>query len=239
MTRARAMLPPETALYAPVKALLEAQGYEVKSEVNGCDVVAVRGDAPPVIVELKRTFGLGLVLQGMDRLAMTDAVYLAVGAWPPRVDDVRRLLRRVGLGLIVVAQGRADLVLDPVPYQPRRNRRRAERLLLEHRRRIGDPNTGGATRRPIMTAYRQEAERCLGHLCAGPASLRALRAAGDVPHAATILRGDVYGWFERVERGVYGLTPKGERALAEAEMRDGASALAEPHATPPRRTPGT
>lgn len=215
MARARDAVPPETALYAPVKALLEGQGYEVKAEVNGCDVVAVRGDAPPLIVELKRTFGLGLVLQGVDRLALTDAVYLAVGAWPPKIADVRQLLRRVGLGLIVVGHGRADVVLDPVPYAPRGDRKRTGRLLLEHRRRIGDPNTGGTTRRPIMTAYRQEAERCLAHLGAGPTALRALRAAGDVPNAPSILRGDAYGWFERVERGVYRLTPKGEGALTE------------------------
>ncbi len=221
MARTRAPLPPETSLYAPVKALLEAQGYEVKAEVNGCDVVAVRGDEPPVIVELKRTFGLGVVLQGIDRLAMTDAVYLAVGAWPARSDDVRRLLRRLGLGLIVVAHGHADVVVDPTPYAPRRNRRRAGRLLLEHQRRTGDPNTGGSTRQPIMTAYRQEAERCLGHLATGPTSLRLLRAAGDVPHAPSILRADVYGWFERAERGVYRLTPKGERALAEHLARAG------------------
>ena len=75
---------PKIALYAPVKALLEAQGYEVKGEVAGCDVVGVRGDEPPVIVELKRRFWLALVLQGIDRLAMTDVVYLAVGAWPTR-----------------------------------------------------------------------------------------------------------------------------------------------------------
>ena len=30
----------EADLYAPVKAYLEAQGYEVKSEVRGCDLVA-------------------------------------------------------------------------------------------------------------------------------------------------------------------------------------------------------
>jgi hypothetical protein len=174
----------------------------------------VRGDEPPVVVELKRQFGLPLVLQGVDRLAMTDAVYLAVGAWPPRMDDVRRLLRRVGLGLIVVAHGRADVVLDPVPYHPRRDRKRTARLLLEHQRRIGDPNVGGSTRRPLMTAYRQEAERCLRHLGGGPTPLRALREAGNVPKAAAILRDDVYGWFERVDRGVYGLTPKGVEVLA-------------------------
>jgi hypothetical protein len=214
MSRTRVPLPPETELYAPVKALLAGQGYEVKAEVNGCDVVAVRGDEPPVIVELKRTFGLALVLQGIDRLAVTDSVYVAVGVWPPKVDEVRALLRRVGLGLIVVGHGRADVVVDPVPYAPRRNRKRVSQLLLEHRRRIGDPNTGGMNRRPIMTAYRQEAERCLAHLAAGPTALRTLRLAGDVPKAPAILRDDVYGWFERAERGVYRLTPKGEAALA-------------------------
>ncbi len=209
----RPVSPPETALYAPVKALLEGQGYSVKGEINGCDVVGLRGDEPPLVVELKKTFGLALVLQGIDRLAMTDAVYLAVGAWPTRQPETRRLCRRLGLGLIVVTHGRADVVLDPAPYQPRRNRRRAGALLREHHRRIGDPTEGGATRRPIMTAYRQEAMRCAALLAEGPLPLRAVRAAGDVPNAARIMRDNVYGWFERVERGVYALTPRGVDGL--------------------------
>lgn len=207
--------PLETELYGPVKALLEAQGYDVKGEVVGCDVVAVRGDEPPVVVELKRTFGLGLVLQGIDRLAMTDAVYLAVGAWPPRPKAVRTLCRRLGLGLILVAGDRAEVILDPLPYAPRKQRRRAGRLLDEHRRRVGDPTVGGSVRRPIMTAYRQEALRCAARLADGPAALRAIRAPGDVPHAARILQTNVYGWFERVGRGVYALSPRGREALAE------------------------
>ena len=119
MPRRRPAAAPETDLYPPVKALLEAQGYDVKGEVRGCDVVGVRGDEPPVVVELKRTFGLGLVLQGIDRLAMTDAVYLAVGAWPARQAGSRRLCRRLGLGLIVVTHGRAEVAVDPVTYRPR------------------------------------------------------------------------------------------------------------------------
>ena len=213
MPRTRPVAPPETELYAPVKALLEAQGYTVKGEIRGCDVVAVRGDEPPVVVELKRTFGLGLVHQGIDRLAMTDAVYLAVGAWPARPAETRRLCRRLGLGLIVVTHGRAEVVVDPAPYQPRRSRRRTAALLGEHRRRIGDPTRGGATRRPIMTAYRQEAMRCAALLAAGPMALRAMRAAGDVPNAGRIVRDNVYGWFERVDRGVYALTPRGVEGL--------------------------
>jgi hypothetical protein len=209
----RAAALPEAALYGPVKALLEAQGYVVKGEIVGCDVVGVRDDEPPVVVELKREFGLRLILQGIDRLAMTDAVYLAVGAWPRRPAVVRRLCRRLGLGLIVIADDRAEVVLDPLPYRPRKSRTRTTRLLDEHRRRVGDPTGGGSVRRPIMTAYRQEALRCAARLEAGPATLRAVRAEGDVPHAGRILQSNVYGWFERVERGVYALSPRGRRAL--------------------------
>ena len=163
-------MPLESDLYAPVKALLEGQGYVVKGEVRGCDVVGVRGVEPPVVVELKRAFGLGLVLQGVDRLALTDLVYLAVGAWPKQMKNVRKLCRRLGLGFIVVAGTKADVVLDPAPYKPRPNKRKAGRMLGEHARRVGDPNLGGqAMRAPLMTAYRQEALRCAALLAAnGP-----------------------------------------------------------------------
>jgi hypothetical protein len=220
VARSRPAAPPETSLYAPVKALLEGQGYTVKGEIRGCDIVAVRGDEPPVVVELKKTFGLGLVFQGIDRLAMTDAVYIAVGAWPTRQPETRRLCRRLGLGLIVVTHGRAEVVLDPVAYRPRRNPRRATALLREHHRRIGDPTEGGSMRRPIMTAYRQEAMRCADLLAGGPMSLRAMQAAGDVPNAGRIVRDNVYGWFERVERGVYALSPRGGGELGGLATRD-------------------
>ncbi len=215
MSASRIPPPREAELYGPVKLLLEAQGYVVKGEIVGCDVVGVRGDEPPVVIELKRRFELALVLQGIDRLALTDAVYLAVGAWPRRAAAVRRLCRRLGLGLIVVARGRAEVLVEPLPYAPRKNRGRVGRLLDEHRRRIGDPTAGGSVGRPIMTAYRQEALRCAGRLEAGPAPIRDVRAAGDVPHAARILQTNVYGWFERVGRGVYTLSSLGRGALAE------------------------
>jgi len=206
----------ESDLYAPVKALLEGQGYVVKGEVRGCDVVGVRGSEPPVVIELKKAFGLGLLLQGVDRLSLTDSVYLAVGQWPKQMKNVKKLCRRLGLGFIVVSSGaKADVVLDPAPYAPRKNRRKIGRLLGEHARRVGDPNRGGqAMRAPLMTAYRQEALRCAELLAKnGPMKLAALRAAADAPKAASILQSDFYGWFERVERGVYGLTPKGRQGL--------------------------
>jgi hypothetical protein len=215
----------EAALYAPVKAFLERQGYEVKAEVRGCDVVARRGDEPPVIVELKLRFNLQLVLQGIDRLALTDRVYLAVphpqgrarhAPLAPERPEIRKLCRRVGLGLILVrlARSTVEVLEEPVPYRPRRAKSRSLRLLDEFSRRLGDANIGGAVGVPLVTAYRQDALRCARALAlAGPMRVGALRAAVDMPGTARILQRNVYGWFNRIERGIYGLSPEGDQAL--------------------------
>ncbi len=201
----------ETDLYLPVKRFLEAQGYVVKGEVKNCDVVALRGEEAPVIVEMKTGFSLQLLLQGVDRQSMTDAVYLAFG--PPKRrqrSDIVKLCKRLGLGVLVVTGDFVEPLADPAPYQPRRNIRRATMLLKEFAHRVGDPNVGGSTRRPRMTAYRQDALRLVAHLAAsGPTKVRVLRGETGVTRAAGILQNDVYGWFLREGRGVYGLSPKG------------------------------
>src|SRR4051812_6447342 len=94
----------ETDLYAPIKAFLEKQGYTVKGEIGRCDVVGCRGEEPPVIVELKNALNLPLILQGAERLAVSDTVYLAVPNAGAALADrrVHKLLRRIGLGLLVV-----------------------------------------------------------------------------------------------------------------------------------------
>jgi hypothetical protein len=223
----------ESDLYPAVKAFLEAQGYKVKGEIAGCDVVGLRDDEPPVIVELKRQFNLALVLQGVDRLSLTERVYLAVprprGRRPAGVSvhhpAARALCRRLGLGLMTVETSppRVEVLLDPEPYRPRKKTKRLGRLLGEHARRAGDPTQGGVTRVPIVTAYRQEALRCA--LLIGSSrrtSLKALRETGVVPNASRILQRDVYGWFERVERATYALT---ERAVQDLARFAGAGTL--------------
>jgi hypothetical protein len=212
----------EAALYLPVKAFLERQGYEVKGEVRGCDLVARRGEEPPVIVELKLRFNLALVLQGIDRLALTERVYLAVprprgGVLARDQSEIRKLCRRLGLGLLLVGLSRktVEILEEPVPYRPRQAKSRALRLVDEFSRRIGDGNVGGAVGVPLVTAYRQDALRCARALALyGPMRVGALRAMAGVPRAARILQCDVYGWFARLERGIYGLTPEGDQALS-------------------------
>ncbi|MTI07268.1 hypothetical protein E1180_17325 [Roseibium denhamense] len=211
----------ETELYAPVKAFLTKQGYDVKSEVASADVVACRGDDDPVIVELKTGFSLDLFHQAIARQTITDAVYVAVargsGArFQSALKNNMKLARRLGLGLLTVrlADSFVEVHIDPAPYQPLKSKPRKERLLREFSRRVGDPNTGGSTRTTIMTAYRQDALRCAVYLSENGNSRGAeIAAATGVGRATRIMADDHYGWFERVERGVYALTPKGRDAL--------------------------
>lgn len=218
----------ETDLYQPIKAFLERQGYSVKSEISNCDVVAVRGDDDLVIIELKTTFTLPLVFQGIRRQSMTDHVYLAFGVqrgrpdvtvWRRHYRDILKLCRMLGLGLITVhisADGRSiiEVHLDPAPYRPRKNKRRRATLLREFQRRVGDPNEGGTSKRPIVTAYRQDALKCAWFLDrSGPTRAVIVKSETGIYRAPRILQRDVYGWFQRIERGTYALTPVGERAL--------------------------
>lgn len=219
----------ETELYLPLKKFLEKQGYEVKGEVTDCDIVAIRGDDDPVIVELKTTFNLSLIFQSIDRQAISDCVYIAFpaanpdtkkGAWSRNRKDILKLCRRLGLGVITVKfyKRRAPFVevhVDPAPYRPRKLKRRKSMLLHEFNRRVADHNIGGSTKRPIVTAYRQEALICAHALnCEGPTNLANLRVLTGLDNIAHILQRDVYGWFQRLERATYQISPKGVDAVA-------------------------
>ena len=207
----------ETDLYPPVKRLLESQGFEVKAEVKSCDVMAVRGREPPIIVELKNGLTLQLIYQAIDRLSITDLVYIAI-AKPKRAVplEAQKLCKRLGLGLLVVSKsGSIDVLAEPVPYTPRPNKNRKTVLLKEFHKRTGDPNIGGSTMTKLMTAYKQDALRCLKHLHThGPTKISDLRKATNVDRSATILRSDYYGWFMKRERGVYEITELGGKAVA-------------------------
>lgn len=219
----------ESELYPPVKAFLEAQGYVVKAEIGACDVMALRGDDPPVIVELKNRLTLALVLQGVARQAMFDHVYLAVPppkgrrgvrASIPNQREVIGLCRRLGLGFLLVRGDVVTAVIDPGPYRPRLSGARAGRLLREFANRVGDPNLGGSPTRvqggsARVTAYRQDALRIARYLNgAGPSPTKTIRATTGITRTTRILGDNHYGWFERASRGVYALSPNGQAGLS-------------------------
>lgn len=209
----------ETSLYLPVKIFLEEAGYTVKGEIGGCDIVGLSDGDPPVVVvcELKLSFNLELILQAVDRAAVADEVWIAArvsakGKGRESDKRYRDLCRRLGIGMLGISdQGVVSVIVGSVTPMPRTNPKRRSRLMREHQKRKGDPAIGGSTRTPLMTAYRQQALGCASALASGPLKVREIRV--QVPEAAKILQGNVYGWFERVDRGVYGLTPAGQEAL--------------------------
>jgi hypothetical protein len=209
----------ETALYLPVKRHLENLGFTVKGEIGGCDLVALNGDDPPVVVigELKLSFNLELILQGVERAGACDEVWLAArlsmrGKGRESDARYRNLCRRLGFGMLgVTDRGGVEVLVAPSSVSPRRNPKKRSRLVTEHRRRKGDPVAGGTTRMPIMTAYRQQALNCAAAMAAGPRRVRDLKP--ENPDAGKILLHNVYGWFDRVERGTYALTDAGHTAL--------------------------
>ncbi|KPF46864.1 DUF2161 domain-containing phosphodiesterase [Rhizobium sp. AAP43] len=214
----------ETTLYLPVKTFLEEAGYTVKGEIGGCDLVGLSDEDPPVVVicELKLTFNLELILQAVDRAAVADEVWIAArvsarGRGRESDKRYRDLCRRLGIGMLSVSdQGIVSVLVGSVTPMPRTNPKRRSRLMREHQKRKGDPAVGGSTRTPLMTAYRQQALGCASALASGPLKVKEIRA--HVPDAAKILQGNVYGWFERVERGVYALTPAGHEALGRWQL---------------------
>lgn len=219
----------ETSLYQPVKAFLEAAGYEVKGEVGGCDLVGISRSDPSVVVicELKLTFNLELILQAVDRAAIADEVWIAArmskGKGREADKRYRNLCRRLGIGMLAVSEaGEVSIIVSSIAPMPRTNPKRRSRLVREHQRRRGDPALGGSTRTPIMTAYRQQALVCAEALFDGPRRPRDLRPVA--PDAGKILLGNVYGWFERVSNGVYQLTDAGRVAVAQHRAATGLSA---------------
>lgn len=210
----------ETDLYLPLKAFLESAGYCVKGEIIDCDLVGVKDGDPPVVIvcEMKLTFNLELVMQGVKRAAFCDEVWLAARASRTargREHDARfrNLCRRLGFGVMSVSDaGEVAVIVAPFAAAPRKDAKRRSRLLDEHRRRVGDPQKGGGRGKPVMTAYRQDCILCATALLAGPQSPKQLK--GLVSRAPAILRRNVYGWFVRESRGIYGLTELGRNAVS-------------------------
>jgi len=214
----------ESDLYLPLKKFLESQNYEVKGEVRDCDVVAVRGEEALIVVELKLTLNLKLVLQAVQRLSLTPMVYLGI---PRRCKILKtqrkhivKLLRMLGLGLIVIEPERkpyrVEVLLDPGPYKPRESKQRQQYLLGELSKRKGDPNLGGMEKRKgTVTAYRQQALRIAQLLLQqGPSKAADVALALEEPKARDILYKDFYGWFDRVSRGIYDISPRGKDEIA-------------------------
>ena len=218
----------ETDLYLPIKKLFEDQEFSVKGEVKKCDIVAINKDGLLVIVELKLRFSLALIIQGIERQKISNMVYVAFLMPAGRrgkivLNNARKICKRLKLGLITVRLQPSEFVkvhLEPSSASGLRiNSKKRSQLLNEHYKLLGDPNIGGQVGNTIMTAYRQDAIQVAIAIkggCKGKPSL--LAETLGIPNARSILYNNHYDWFVRIERGLYGLSEKGEVDLKKYEQ---------------------
>ena len=185
--------------------------------------VPLKGDDEPIIIELKTGFSLTLFHQAINRQSMSDNVYVAVPrkSGKAALTALRRnkmLCRRLRLGLITVklSDGHVVVHCEPKPFTPRKIKAKKTKLLSEFDKRHGDPNKGGMTSSGQMTSYRQGALRCAKVLHdEGACKASYVAKMAGVEKARNLMADNHYGWFEKIDRGVYGLTPMGASALVE------------------------
>lgn len=211
----------EKDLYTPLHNYFEKLGYEVHGEVKNCDITVSKGDEL-IIIEMKRSLNVELLIQAARRQNITEYVYAAIPRpnWGMRKwRDVRFFLQRLGVGLITVSFKKdaafVDVVLSPSSpgskKSPPKRKKAISAVTGEIEGRHGNFNLGGSTGVKLMTAYRENAIHiacCLKRY--GSLSTRKLRELGTGEKTQSILHANYYGWFERVERGVYSLKEAGD-----------------------------
>lgn len=212
----------EKELYPPVHDLFQKLGYKVNAEVKECDMTAVKDDEF-IIIELKKNLSVALLAQGLKRLKTGADVYIAVPK--PKQYSFKKLrstfsvIKKLELGLIFVSlrgeHSFAEIVFPPQEFKPTcRDNRKRRQIMQEIDGRTIDTNTGGVTGTKIITAY---TERCIHIACIldmyGNLSPKRIKELGGGDNTYNILRMNVFGWFENVRKGVYGITEKGSREL--------------------------
>ena len=206
----------ETDLFEPIRSYLERHGYAVNAEVKDCDVTATKGDEL-VIVELKKGANMQLLIQATDRLRITDSVYVAIPSVKGNSKHwrgIKRVLRSLELGLMTVTVGplgsRVTKLFDPLPYKRKKSGQRRHSVITEIAERSNEYNTGGSVGIKLVTAYREHAILLATYLeRLGNSTPKSLRDLGTGAKTTSILYSNHYGWFQRLDRGVYAITDQG------------------------------
>ena len=213
----------ERDLFGPVKEYFEKQGYICDGEVEDIDLYMERGEEH-VAVELKVDLDFKALRQAALRQKYVETVYIAV--FKPKslkntaYRDKLYLLKRLGIGLLLVSKRSLEVqvanepVVTELSVYQRQNQNKKKKLNAEFSKRRTKNNVGG-----VRGAYREDALLVLD-ACAelgGEVKGREVRKLCNIEKTADILRADYYGWFEKIETGVYRVTDAGYAALEEFE----------------------
>ncbi|MDP8268106.1 MAG: DUF2161 family putative PD-(D/E)XK-type phosphodiesterase [Candidatus Tenebribacter davisii] len=211
----------ESDLFAPLKNYLESNGYKVRAEVRNCDITATKGDEL-IIIELKLSANLQLLIQAADRQYITDSVYVAIPKPAKRTNKrwkgILHILKRLELGLIYVDIDNlinpVEIVFHPIEFQRRKFKHRKKAIIKEVENRSQNLNVGGSNKKKIITAYKENMIQIAVYLNKlGATSPKILREYNSGEKTLSILYSNFYGWFQRVDRGIYDITMKGKNEL--------------------------
>lgn len=214
----------ENELFYPLKKFFEKMGYIVEGEVKECDIL-VKTESDYMVIELKTDFNFKVVLQATQRQKMFDYVYIALPIYKikQRNNSFREklhLLKRLGIGLLLVNPVTKEVECMQQPLEAERtqvmarNKIKKERVITEFEKRIVKNNVGGSSRSKITTFYRQQCLQVAYLLKDKPQSAADLAKSGmDRKRIYTILKSNVYGWFDKVEKGIYQLSDSGRQAI--------------------------
>jgi hypothetical protein len=132
---------------------------------------------------------------------------------------VRRLCRRLGLGLLAVhpeGQPRArrggPRPRPPTPPPPQQDPRPPRACASTPAAKATPPpaaRPAPARSSPPTARRRCAAPTCCAGTVGGPLPVAQVREEAGAPNAARVLYRNVYGWFEPAGRGLYRLTEEG------------------------------
>ena len=219
----------ETELYEPIKSYLLKNGYKVQAEVKNCDIACLY-ENKLIVIEMKKSFNLKLLYQAMDRKSFADKVFVAISRpknfRKKETKHMLKILKSMDIGLITVALDSplkvVEIVLEPEDKTIKRKTRKRTMILNELQRRNLNTNIGGSTKKDnILTAYR---EQVIFLACAlnkiEKGSPSSIKKQFNIQNASYILQNNHYGYFERIERGIYTLSKKGKDMLKQNEFKE-------------------
>lgn len=218
----------EKNLFNPIKEYFEGFGYVCDGEVGDIDLYMEKGDEN-LAVELKVSLDFKAVQQAALRQKVADTVF--IGIYKPKdlystsFKDKIYLLKRLGIGLIVVSQksGMIEVVSEPIVseisnFKPANSKKR-KAISQEFKKRRTKLNVGGVTGTKIISSYREDALLVLDALCelGGEGSSRDVHKLSQIEKSTSIMYENYYSWFENVDKGKYRISEKGYDALEEYE----------------------
>ncbi len=218
----------EKDMFPIIKDFFEKQDYKVNAEVKGCDIVISKDDYLAVI-EMKLNLNITLVYQALDRLDITNNVFIAVKKPKKRYMKERskmtKLAKRLNIGLIIVdptlKTNNIEVVYEPSETKRAKNTKKTQAVQKEIQGRRFDNNIGGNNKTKLITAYRDMSIR-LACICEvfTVISPKFLETTFGIEKSYPILYNNFFNYFEMFGKGDFGLSDAGIEMLKSSEFKE-------------------